>query len=131
MKKLMTIFGAFFLASVVLTSCGDVNIEDLDKDIKKEEDAVKSLLKLGEAQMELMEACKAPMEELAKLKDRAEEIQEAMGDLIEVIQEEKLAFDDITKDDDMDEMDDEIDDLQDELKDLKEDMDVVMQNIRN
>ena len=44
MKKLMTIFGAFFFASVVLTSCGDVNVEDLDKDIDNEEDAVEAMI---------------------------------------------------------------------------------------
>jgi hypothetical protein len=44
MKKLMTIFGAYFFASVVLTSCGDVNVKDLEKGIENEEDAVEAMI---------------------------------------------------------------------------------------
>ena len=138
----MTIFGAIFLASVVLTSCTDdkkddkkkervIDLKDLDKGIEKEEDAVKSLLKLGEAQIKVMEACKGPMEEIANLKDRVEEIREAMNDVGKVMIEEKFDFEDLLEDDDMKEMDDKVRDLRKELQKLNEDMDIVLRNLRN
>ena len=104
MKELMTIFGAFFFASVVLTSCGDVNIEDLDKDIESEEDAVEAMLTLGEAQLNLMESLKGPLQEIANLKDRSEEITEALQDVNEQIYKEDLDWDDIREDDNMEDM---------------------------
>ena len=52
MKKLMTIFGAFIFASFVLSSCGDVNVEDLDKGIEEEEDAVEAMITITKAEIE-------------------------------------------------------------------------------
>ena len=75
MKKLMSIFGAFFFTALVLTSCGEVNVKDLDKDIENEDDAVEAYLTLFEARLQLMESLKGPLEEIAALKDRVEELE--------------------------------------------------------
>ena len=89
MKKLMTIFGAFFFASVVLTSCGDVNVEDLDKDIDNEEDAVEALITITKAQIEMLDKAMGPMQELADMEDRGEDIEKAEDDVWDKIRDEK------------------------------------------
>ena len=106
MKKLMTIFGAFFFASVVLTSCGDVNIEDLDKDIESEEDAVEAMLTLGEAQLDLIVSLKGPVQEVADLKDRFEKIHESSEDVYDQIKDEDLDWEDIIEDNEYEDMQD-------------------------
>ena len=123
MKKLMTIFGAFFFASVVLTSCGDVNVEDLDKDIESEEDAVEAMLTLGEAQLDLIVSLKGSVQEVADLKDRFEKIQESSEDVYEQIEDEDLDWEDIIEDGDMEDMADELEDAIEDLEDLLEDCD--------
>ena len=117
MKKLMTIFGAFFFASVVLTSCGDVNIEDLDKDIDNEEDAVEALITVMKAEMELMEKKMGPMQELADMADRNEDIVEASEDVWDKIIDEEWDEDDLEDADNWD----EYEDLKDEFEDIMED----------
>ena len=121
MKKLMTIFGAFFFASVVLTSCGDVNIEDLDKDIESEEDAVEAMLTLGEAQLDLIVSLKGPVQEVADLKDRFEKIHESSEDVYDQIKDEDLDWEDIIEDNEYEDMQDELEDAIEDLQDLLED----------
>ena len=125
MKKLMTIFGAFFFASVVLISCGDANIEDLDKDIESEEDAVEAMMTLGEAKLDLIVSLKGSVQEVADLKDRFEKIQEASEDVYEQIEDEDLDWEDIIEDDDMEDMADELEDAIEDLEDLLEDCDYI------
>ena len=89
MKKLTIIFGAFFIASLVLTSCGDVNVEDLDKDIENEEDAVDALITLTKAKIEMLEKFKGLTQDLADLskemKKRGKDIEESQEDVGEKI----------------------------------------------
>ena len=117
MKKLMTIFGAFFFASVVLTSCGDVNVEDLDKDIDNEEDAVEALITIRKAQIEMINKAMGPMQELADMEDRGDDINDAREDVWETIYDEEWDEDDLEDADNWD----EYEELEDEFDDLKED----------
>ena len=124
MKKLMTIFGAFFFASVVLTSCGDANIEDLDKDIESEEDVVEAMLTLGKAQLNLMESLKGPLEEMVDLQKRYEDINDASEDIRKKVNDEEWDYEDLEDADNWDEYEDmldEIEDLGEEIEDLMED----------
>lgn len=117
MKKLMTIFGAFFLASVVLTSCGDVNVEDLDKGIDNEEDAVEAMITIMKAQIEMIDKAMGPMQELADMEDRGDDIGEASDDVWEKIYDEDWDQDDLEDADNWD----EYEDLEDEFEDKMED----------
>jgi hypothetical protein len=117
MKKLMTIFGAFFFASFVLTSCGDVNVEDLDKDIENEEDAVEALITITKAQIEMIDKAMGPMQELADMEDRGDDIQDASTDVWEKINDEKWDKDDLEDADNWDEYEDLEDDLEDKMED--------------
>ena len=117
MKKLMTIFGAFFLASVVLTSCGDVNVKDLDKGIDNEEDAVEAMITIMKARIEMINKAMGPMQELADMEDRADDISDAKDDLKEKIRDEKWDEDDFEDADNWD----EFEELEDEYEDLSED----------
>ena len=117
MKKLMTIFGAFFLASVVLTSCGDVNVEDLDKGIDNEEDAVEAMITIKKAQIEMIDKAMGPMQELADMEDRGDDIGEASDDVWEKIYDEDWDQDDLEDADNWD----EYEDLEDEFEDKMED----------
>jgi len=125
MKKLLTIFGAFFFASAVLTSCGSASVEDLDKDIDSEEDAVEALMIIIEAQMEMLNKAMGPYQELADMKDRAEDIQDASNDVMEkIFRDEEWDWDDLEDTDNWDEYDDlkdEYDDLSEDLRDLMKD----------
>ena len=113
----MTIFGAFLIASFVLTSCGDVNVEDLDKDIDNEEDAVEALITIVKAQMELTEKRMGPMQKLADMADRADDIDDAEEDVNEKIYDEEWDEDDLEDADNWD----ELEDLENDLEDLQED----------
>ena len=117
MKKLMTIFGAFFLASVVLTSCGDVNVKDLDKGIDNEEDAVEAMISIKKAQIELFEKAMGPMQELADMEDLRDDISDAQDDVKEKIRDEKWDEEDLEDADNWD----EYEKLEDEFEDLYED----------
>ena len=124
MKKLMTIFGAFFFASLVLTSCGDVNIKDLDKDIESEEDAIEAMMTLGEARLDLLESLKAPLEEMADLQKRWEDIGDSSKDVWEKVNDEEWDYDDLEDADNWDEYEDMLDEMEDlgeEIEDLMED----------
>ena len=123
MKKLTTIFGAFFFASVVLTSCGDVNVEDLDKDIDNEEDAVEARITIMKAQIEFSNKAMGPMQELADMEDRLKDIQDATIDVWDKIKDEKWDNDDLEDADNWDEyedMEDELEDLGDDYKKLRD-----------
>ena len=129
MKKLMTIFGAFFFASVVLTSCGDANIEDLDKDIESEEDAVEAMLTLGEAQLKVMESLKGPLQEIADLQDRWEDINDASKDVWEKVEDEEWDYEDLEDADNWDEYEDMLDEMEDlgeDIEDLMEDCEKIL-----
>ena len=126
MKKLMTIFGAFFFASVVLTSCGDANIEDLDKDIESEEDAVEALMTLGSAQLNLMASLKGPLEEMVDLQKRYEDINDASKDVWEKVEDEEWDYEDLEDADNWD----EYEDILDEMEDLGEDIEDLMDDCR-
>ena len=117
MKKLMTIFGAFFLASVVLTSCGDVNVKDLDKGIDNEEDAVEAMITITKARIEMINKAMGPMQELADMEDRGEEIGDVKDDVKEKIRDEKWDEEDLEDADNWD----EYEKLEDEFEDLYED----------
>jgi len=129
MKKLMSIFGAFFFTALVLTSCGEVNVKDLDKDIENEDDAVEAYLTLFEARLQLMESLKGPLEEIAALKDRVEELDKAGDDLQEKCIEEELDFDDIEEDNEMEDLMKEGEDLSEELEKLLEDVEEVLETV--
>ena len=125
MKKLLTIFGAFFFASAVLTSCGSTNLENLDKDIDSEEDAVEALMIITEAQMEMLNKAMGPYQELADMKDRGEDIQDAINDVEDKIRDEEWSDKDLRDADnwdDYEDLQDELEDLQDDLWDLEEDI---------
>ena len=117
MKKLMTIFGAFFLASVVLTSCGDVNVKDLDKGIDNEEDAVEAMITITKAKIEMINKAMGPMQELADMEDRVDDISDAREDVWEKIYDEEWDEDDLEDADNWD----EYEDLEDEFEDKMED----------
>ena len=122
MKKLMTIFGAFFLASVVLTSCGPVNVEDLDKDIKSEEDAVEALMTIMDAEIEIWEEAMGPSKELADMNDRREDIRDAREEVNEKIYDEEWGEKDLEKADNWDDYEDlgkEWEDVAEELDDIR------------
>ncbi|MDA0682036.1 MAG: hypothetical protein O2781_01650, partial [Bacteroidetes bacterium] len=121
MKKLMTIFGVFSLASILLSSCGDVNVEDLDKNIKNEKDAAKAAVTVMKAELEFMEKLEGPMKEIANLAERAEEIQEAKKDLFKAINKKDLDRDDIEGDEAYEEMEEKLEDKEEEMKDLLKD----------
>ena len=121
MKKLMIIFGVFSLASILLSSCGDVNVEDLDKNIKNEKDAAKAAVTLMEAQLEIMEKAEGAIKEIADLKDRAEEIQDAINDLMEAMQKEDISSEDLEDDKGYEEMQDKLEDKEKEMEDILED----------
>tara|TARA_B100001094_G_C18185652_1_gene803610 strand:- start:727 stop:1098 length:372 start_codon:yes stop_codon:yes gene_type:complete len=123
MKKLTTIFGAFFFTSIVLTSCGDVNVEDLDKDIDNEEDAVEALITLTKAEMAQIEKEMGPWQELADMKDRGEDIDEAVEEVFEKIYDEEWDWDDLEKADNWD----DYEDLKDELEDLEKELEKLME----
>jgi len=124
MKKLMTIFGAFIFASAVLTSCGSVNVEDLDKDIEEEEDAVEALMTIMEAEMEQMKKSIGPWQELADMKDRGEDISDAAEDVKKVMSKEEWSMKDLEDDadnwDDYEDLEDDYEDIQKELTKIKE-----------
>ena len=111
MKKLVTIFGAFFLASVVLTSCGDVNVEDIDKGIDNEEDAVEAMITITKAKIEMINKAMGPMQELADMEDRGEEIGEAQDYIMEKIRDEEWDQDDFEDADNWDEYEDLVDEF--------------------
>ena len=128
MQKLMTIFGAIFLASVVLTSCADdkkddkkkvrlIDLKDLYNGIDNEEDAVEALIIVKKAQIELFNKAMGPMQELADMEDRADDISDAVEDVRELIYDEEWDEDDLEDADNWD----EYEDLEDEFDDLKED----------
>ena len=117
MNKLMTIFGAFFLASVVLTSCGDVNVKDLDKGIDNEEDAVEAMITITKARIEMINKAMGPMQELADMEERGEDINDVTEDVYEKIRDEEWDEDDL---EDADNWED-YEDLEDEYEDLSED----------
>jgi hypothetical protein len=117
MKKLMTIFGAFFLASVVLTSCGDVNVKDLDKGIDNEEDAVEAMITIMKARIEMINKAMGPMQELADMEDLRDDISDAQDDVKEKIRDEKWDEEDLEDADNWD----EFEELEDEYEDLSED----------
>lgn len=123
MNKLMTIFGAFFLASVVLTSCGDVNVKDLDKGIDNEEDAVEALITIKKAQIEMINKAMGPMQELADMEDRGDDISDASEDVWEIIYDEEWDEDDLEDADnwnEYEELEDEFDDLRDDFMKLRD-----------
>ena len=117
MKKLTTIFGAFFFASLVLTSCGDVNVKDVHKDIEDEEDAVEAMITITKAQIEMLDKAMGPMQELADMEDRGEDIDKAEENVRDKIQDEEWDEDDLEDADNWD----EYEDLQDEFEDKMED----------
>ena len=125
MKRLMTIFGAFFFASAVLTSCGDVNVEDLDKDIESEEDAVEALMTLMKADMAQTEKAMGPWQELADMKDRNEDISDASKDVWEKINDEKWSMKDLEDADNWD----EYEDLEDEAEDLDKELEKITKDL--
>jgi len=127
MKKLMTIFGAFFFASVVLTSCGDVNVEDLDKDIDNEEDAVEAMITVKKAMLELAEDVNGSIETIAGYKKRVEDIEEAVQKILEAMDDEKISFSDLEDADNWD----EYEDLKDEGEDLKKEMEDFVDDAMN
>ena len=120
MKKLMTIFGAFFFASVVLTSCGDVNVKDLDKGIEDEESAVEALMTVMKAQIEMIDKAMGPMQELADMEDRGEDIEKAYNDVMDKIIDEKWDDDDLEDADNWEEYEDLVDELEDKQEDFEE-----------
>ena len=65
MKNIIAIFGFSLFASLVLTSCGEANLKDLDDDIKDDADAVEAFLTIGEAQLDVLKSLKDPLEEIA------------------------------------------------------------------
>ena len=118
MKKLMTIFGAFFLASVVLTSCGDVNVKDLDKAIDNEEDAVEAMITIMKARIEMINKAMGPMQELADMEDLRDDISDAQDDVKEKIRDEKWDEEDLEDADNWD----EFEDIAEVYEDLREDI---------
>ena len=118
MKKLMTIFGAFFLASVVLTSCGPVSVEDLDKGIESEEDALDAMMIILKAEIEQNKEAMGPYQELADMKDRGEDISDSKKEIMEKVRDEKWDKDDLEKADNWD----EYEDLKDEKEDLEDEL---------
>jgi hypothetical protein len=125
MKKLMTIFGAFFLASVVLTSCGDVNVEDLDKGIDNEEDAVEAMMTIMEAEMEQMKKAMGPWQEILDLKDRSEDIADANKEVEEKIYDEEWDEDDLENADNWD----DYEDLKDEYEDIEKELSKITEKV--
>ena len=128
MKKIITIFGAIFLASVVLTSCADdkkddkkkvrlIDLKDLYNGIDNEEDAVEAMITITKARIEMINKAMVPMQELADMEDRGEEIGDAKGDVKEKIRDEEWDEDDFEDEDNWD----EYEDLEDEYEDLYED----------
>jgi len=118
MKKLMTIFGAFFLASLVLTSCGDVNVKDLDKGIDNEEDAVEAMITIMKARIEMINKAMGPMQELADMEDLRDDISDAQDDVKEKIRDEKWDEEDLEDADNWD----EFEDIAEVYEDLREDI---------
>ena len=118
MKKLMTIFGAFFLASVVLTSCGDVNVKDLDKGIENEEDAVEAMITIMKARIEMYNKAMGPWQELADMEDLRDDISDAQDDVKEKIRDEKWDEEDLEDADNWD----EFEDIAEVYEDLREDI---------
>ena len=118
MKKLMTIFGAFFLASLVLTSCGDVNVKDLDKGIDNEEDAVEAMITIMKARIEMYNKAMGPWQELADMEDLRDDISDAQDDVREKIRDEDYDQEDLEDADNWD----EYEDIKDEFEDLSEDL---------
>ena len=124
MKNLMTIFGAFFFTALVLTSCGEANLQDLDKDIENEEDAVDALITLTKAKIEMLEKFKGPMQDLADLskemKKRGEDIEEAQEDVADKIYDEDWDEEDLEDADNWDEYEDLVKDLEELGEDILE-----------
>ena len=131
MKELMKILGALFLSMTILLSCGDdkkskkskkdreINIEDLDKNIENEEDAIEAMITIMKDKMELVDKAIGPpllMMDDEDLEDRSEDISDAMDDVYKVIYKEGLA-------DDLEDADnwDEYEEIEDEFDDLKKD----------
>ena len=134
----MTIFGAFFIASLVLTSCGEVNVKDLDKDIEEEEDAVDALITLTKAKIEMLEKFKGPMQDLADLskemKKRGEDIEEAEEDVADKIYDEDWDEEDLEDADNWDEYEDLVKDLEElgeDILELGEDIEENMEDNSN
>ena len=128
MKKLMTIFGAIFLASVVLTSCADdkkddkkkvrlIDLKDLDKGIDNEEDALEAMITITKARIEMINKAMGPMQELADMEDLRDDISDAQDDVKEKIRDEKWDEEDLEDADNWD----EYEKLEDEFEDLYED----------
>ena len=124
MKKLMTIFGAIFLASVVLTSCADdkkddkkkvrlIDLKDLDKGIDNEEDALEAMITITKARIEMINKAMGPMQELADMEDRGEEIGDVKEDVKEKIRDEEWDEDDFEDADNWDEYEDLVDEFED------------------
>ena len=115
----MTIFGAFFFASAVLTSCGSVNVEDLDKDIEEKEDAVEALMTIMKAEMEQMKEGMGPWQEIADMKDRGEDISDAAKDVYKFINKEEWSMKDL---EDVTDKWDDYEDLEGEYEDLEKEL---------
>ena len=113
----MKIFGAFFFASLVLTSCGDVNVKDLDKGIENEEDAVEAMITIKKAQIDMINKAMGPMQELADMEDRADDISDARADVWETISDEEWDYKDLEDADNWD----EYEEIEDQFDDLKKD----------
>ena len=120
MKKLMIIFGAFFISSLVLTSCGEANLKDLDKDIDNEEDAVEALIIIANAELSLMEKAMVSLQELSDMQDRYDDIQEAYEEVDEMIVDEEWDDEDLEDADNYDEYEDLYEDLEKKGEDLSE-----------
>ena len=136
MKKLLAIFGVFFISSLVLTSCGDVNVEDLDKDIENEEDAVDALITLTKAKIEMLEKFKGLTQDLADLskemKKRGEDIEEAQEDVADKIYDEDWDEEDLEETDNWDEYEDlvkDLEELEEDIFELKGDIEENMSEI--
>ena len=136
MKKLMIIFGAFFITSLVLTSCGEANLQDLDKDIENEEDAVDALITLTKAKIEMLEKFKGLTQDLADLskemKKRGKDIEESQEDVGEKIYDEDWDEEDLEEADNWDEYDDlvkNLEELEEDIFELKEDIEENMSEI--
>jgi DNA repair exonuclease SbcCD ATPase subunit len=119
MKKIMKFVGAFFFASVLLTSCGEVNVEDLDKDIETEEDIVDAMITIDKASMEIINKALGPLQELKDLTERVEDIKDASEDINDAMSDEDWTMEDLEDAENWDEYEDvekELEELEKELK---------------
>jgi DNA repair ATPase RecN len=119
MKKL-TILGVLLLSVTILISCGEANLQDLDKDIDNEEDAVEALIIIANAELSLMEKAMVSLQELSDMQDRYDDIQEAYEEVDEMIDDEEWDDEDLEDADNYDEYEDLYEDLEKKGEDLSE-----------